>query len=291
MIDEIELEVESENKVLSPGTELAENVAVAAKDEASNDEIIVEGHKLLELPGDLYIPPDALRVFLEVFEGPLDLLLYLIRHQNLDILNIPVADITRQYVKYIELMQSLRLDLAGEYLEMAAMLAEIKSRMLLPRQQDEEEEEIDPRAELVRRLQEYEVIKEAAQNLEEIPRLERDLFIGAAGLPELERKQEHPNVSLDEILLAFKDVLKNADLQTAHNIEREQLSVRDRMTQIMSSLTDDKFVDFMCFFNAKEGRLGVVVTFLAILELVKESILELVQAKQAAPIYVRLAQC
>lgn len=251
--------------------------------------ILVSGQELTELPADLYIPPEALKVFLEIFEGPLDLLLYLIRRQNLDILDIPVAEITRQYVDYIEVMHILRLDLAGEYLEMAAILAEIKSRMLLPRPVVAGEEEIDPRAELVRRLQEYEVIKQAAQNLDQIPRAERDLFTGSAGLPEWERKQAHPEVSFAELLLALKDVLVRSDLQTAHNIGREQLSVRERMSRILATMHGDTFVEFVRFFDVKEGRLGVVVTFLAILEMVREAVLELVQAHQYAPIYVRLA--
>lgn len=254
-------------------------------------DIKVAGKLFTKLPEDLYIPPDALKVFLEIFEGPLDLLLYLIRHQNLNILNIPIADITRQYVQYIELMHILRLDLAGEYLEMAAILAEIKSRMLLPRPQDADAEEVDPRAELVRRLQEYEVIKQAAQNLDLLPRTERELFPGIAGLPELEKFTAHPEVSLTELLFAFKDVLMRADLQTAHNIAREPLSVRDRMIRIMANLQGEEFVAFNQFFDLQEGRMGVVVTFLAILEMIKEAVLEVVQLQQFAPIYVRLAAC
>lgn len=244
----------------------------------------------VELPHDLYIPPDAMLVFLEVFEGPLDLLLYLIRKNNLDILNIPVAEITKQYVGYINLMKVMKLELVAEYLEMAAILIEIKSRMLLPRQQTEEEEEEDPRAELIRRLQEYERIKRAANNLDKVPRKERDIFVASAKPPKLKIEKPHPEVELEEVLQALADVLKRADLQTAHNIERETLSVRDRMGIILSKLEDDKFVEFTNFFTIEEGRLGVVVTFLAILEMTRERILELVQSEPYAPIYVRLVQ-
>lgn len=248
------------------------------------------GGEDINLPHDLYIPPDAMLVFLEVFEGPLDLLLYLIRKNNLDILNIPVAEITKQYIGYIDLMQVLKLELVAEYLEMAAILIEIKSRMLLPKPKTEEEEEEDPRAELIRRLQEYERIKKAAINLDSIDRKERDIFIASAKPPVLEMKRPHPEVELEEVLQALADVLKRVDLQTAHNIERETLSVRDRMGIILSKLEDDKFVEFRNFFTAEEGRLGVVVTFLAILEMTRERILELVQSEQYAPIYVRLVQ-
>lgn len=251
----------------------------------------VAGKKMLILPTDLYIPPDAMQVLLDVFEGPLDLLLYLIRKNNLDILDIPVAEITKQYVAYIEFMQIFQLDLIAEYLEMAAVLAEIKSRMLLPKvPSDGDEVEEDPRAELVRKLQEYERIKKAAQDLDTLPRLERDIFLATATVPTIEAEKVHPEIQLDEILLAFADVLKRADLITSHNIERESLSVRERMSIILAKLTDDKFVEFSNFFTTTEGRLGVVVTFLAILEMARERILELVQSEPFAPIYVRLSQ-
>lgn len=252
-----------------------------------NINAIVAGQKLTEFPEDLYIPPDAMRVILEVFEGPLDLLLYLIRKHNLDILDIPVARITQQYVEYIEMMQYMQLELVGEYLEMAALLAEIKSRMLLPKPKTEEVE-VDPRAELVRRLQEYEQIKTAAANMAELPRMGSDMFASSVLLPDLNAQKAHPDVDLSELLYAFKDILKRADLQTAHNIEREVLTVRERMSRILRQLQTDKFVNFVDFFDYSEGRLGLVVTFLAILELAREWVLELVQSEPFAPIYVRL---
>ncbi len=249
---------------------------------------IVQGEPLTLVPQDLYIPPDALEVILEAFEGPLDLLLYLIKRQNLDILEIPISDITRQYMEYIALMENLRLELAAEYLVMAAMLAEIKSRMLLPRPvEDEDEDEDDPRAELVRRLQEYERFKVAAENIEDLPRLERDIYLANTGLPTIEREKQYPELDLKSLLLALKDVLKRADMFTHHNIEREKLSVRERMSMVLASLKTDTFIEFSQCFEIKEGRAGVVVTFLAILELVKESLIELIQTERFAQIYVR----
>ena len=261
-----------------------------ATEVTTNYKALVAGQVLTQLPVDLYIPPDALEVVLEIFEGPLDLLLYLIRKHNLDILDIPVAEITKQYIQYIELMQVLKIELVAEYLEMAAVLAEIKSRMLLPRPK-EEAEEADPRAELVRKLQEYEQIKKATEGLEQLPREGRELFAGSATLPKIEINKPHPEVDMSEVLLAFKDVLKRVELKEAHSVERELLSVRERMSIILSRLQGDKFIDFKSFFNIKEGRLGVVVTFIAVLELVKESILELVQSEPFAPIYVRPIVC
>lgn len=250
----------------------------------------VKGQAVTDLPQDLYIPPDALEVVLEIFEGPLDLLLYLIKKHNLDILNIPVASITLQYMEYVEVMSVFRLELAADYLEMAAFLAEIKSRMLLPRPNLENgEEEIDPRAELVRRLQEYERFKKAAENLDNHPRMHRELFVAKANLSKIEFSKPHPQVELKEILLAFKEVLKRVDLQSVHTIQREALSVRERMSRILSALAGDKFLDFVSFFDYSEGRLGVIVTFLAILELVREMLVELVQSESFGPIYIRAA--
>lgn len=249
---------------------------------------IVEGKPLKELPKDLYIPPDALEVFLEAFEGPLDLLLYLIRRQNMDILNIDVSEITRQYMDYIGLMDAMRFELAAEYLVMAAMLAEIKSRFLLPRQVSEDgEEEEDPRAELIRRLQEYERYKQAAEDLDQLPRMERDLFVAQADMPEYDRPRVHPDVSLQELLLAFQEVLKRSQLFENHQVQKEKLSTRERMSQVLERLKDDRFVPFVDLFSLNEGRLGVVVTFLAILELVKESLVELVQTELFGSIHVR----
>ncbi|MCG7199782.1 segregation/condensation protein A [Marinobacter pelagius] len=248
---------------------------------------LVSGKPVVDLPKDLYIPPDALAVFLEAFEGPLDLLLYLIRRQNMNILDIDVSEITRQYMDYIGAVEAMRFELAAEYLVMAATLAEIKSRMLLPRQESEDEEEVDPRAELIRRLQQYERFKQAAEDIDELPRMERDTFGASAALPRLPSSQPHPDVEMRELLLAMQGVLKRADLFTSHHVEKEILSTRERMSHILSVLQDDRFVSFESLFTFEEGRLGVVVTFLATLELVKEQLIEVVQAETLGPIHVR----
>ena len=251
---------------------------------------IVQGEPVTELPHDLYIPPDALRVLLEAFEGPLDLLLYLIKRQNLDILDIPIAEITRQYTQYIELMQGLRFELAAEYLLMAAMLAEIKSRMLLPRPVDAEGREEDPRAELVRRLQEYERYKRAAEDIETLPRQERDFFRAQADTPDLAHSRPPPDVPLRELLLALHEVMARADLSGHHHVKREALSVRERMSQVLAMLKDASgFTEFARLFDTAEGKMGVVVTFLALLELIRESLVVLQQAEAYAPIHVRAA--
>ncbi len=247
----------------------------------------VQGEPWTTLPKDLYIPPHALEVFLDAFEGPLDLLLYLIKRQNLDILNIPIADITDQYMEYVELMKEVRLELAAEYLVMAAMLAEIKSRMLLPRPVGDDEDEDDPRAELVRRLQEYEQFRQAAQDLDGIPRMERDFQVGSAAVPDLKRQAMPPPVDLHEVLLALRDVMHRADLFTHHRIEKEALSLRERMTNVLATLQGKGFVPFPALFDIGEGRLGVVVSFMAILELVKGGLIELVQAEAYATIHVK----
>lgn len=252
---------------------------------------LVNGETMNTLPTDLYIPPDAMEVILEIFEGPLDLLLYLIRKQNLDILNIPVAAITEQYMEYVELMTNFRLELAADYLEMAALLAEIKSRMLLPRPPAIEGEEQDPRAELVRRLQEYERIKTAAVNLDQLPRWGREIFPVKAALPPFEVHRSHPDVDLKEILLAFKNVLKRIDLKADHHIQKEGLSLREKMSHVLSKLDGDRFIDFVDLFEYNEGRLGIVVTFLALLELLRQSMIELVQTELFGPIYVRVPGC
>jgi segregation and condensation protein A len=248
---------------------------------------IVKGQPVLQIPQDLYIPPDALEVILEAFEGPLDLLLYLIRRQNLDILDIPVAEITRQYVEYIGVMQDLRFELAAEYLLMAAILAEIKSRMLLPRPPSEEGLEADPRAELVRRLQEYERFKKAAEDIDQLDRLDRDTAVVNAFVPDRSSVKVPPEVDIREMLLALRDVLKRADLYTHHAIKREALSVRQRMGDVLSRLSDGQFHDFASLFTVEEGRLGVVVTFLSILELAKEQLIEIVQEIPLAPIFIK----
>jgi segregation and condensation protein A len=248
---------------------------------------MVRGTPMLEIPQDLYIPPDALEIILEAFEGPLDLLLYLIRRQNLEILDIPVAEITRQYVEYIGVMQDLRFELAADYLVMAAMLAEIKSRMLLPRPAGDTADEADPRAELVRRLQEYERFKKAAEDIDTLNRLDRDTAVAGAHMPEYTVPRLPPPVDLREMLLAMRDVLKRAELFGHHAVRRETLSVRERMGNVLATLGDGKFHDFTALFTVEEGRLGVVVTFLAILELAKEMLLEIVQEQPMAPIYVK----
>jgi len=250
---------------------------------------VVDGEPVTTLPQDLYIPPYALQVFLEAFEGPLDLLLYLIRRQNIDILNIPIAEITKQYVQYIEVMKELQLDLAGEYLLMAAMLAEIKSRMLLPRPEIVEEDEDDPRAELVRRLQEYERFKKAAEDLGDLPRLERDVFVASADAPERKVTTKMPDVTMKELLLAFHDVLKRAEMFSNLHLQREPLSVRQRMSEILTRIKAKVFTDFGDLFDAEEGRMGVAVTFIAILELLRESVIEVVQTSQYAPLHIRAA--
>jgi len=248
---------------------------------------LVYGQAYTKLPQDLYIPPDALEVILEAFEGPLDLLLYLIKRQNLDILDVPVAQITTQYMKYVELMKSLNLELAAEYLVMAALLGEIKSRMLLPRQSEDEDDELDPRAELIRRLQEYERYKKAAEDIDEMPRVGREVHLAEAEAPVYERQRAHPEVDLKEVLLALQEVLHRADMFESHQVSREKLSTRERMTQVLERLSQDRFVPFVSLFTYEEGRLGVVVTFLAILELVKESLVELVQTEACGPIHVK----
>ncbi|MGA0099626.1 MAG: segregation and condensation protein A [Steroidobacteraceae bacterium] len=249
---------------------------------------IVEGEPVTVLPRDLYIPPHALEVFLEAFEGPLDLLLYLIRRQNLDVLDIPIAEITRQYMDYILVMQELDLVLAGEYLLMAAMLAEIKSRMLLPRPASETGEEEDPRADLVRRLQEYERFKRAAEDVDRLPRLERDVFQASAELVDRRVVKLLPEVTLKEMLLAFREVVRRSAMFEHHHIQRERLSTRQRMSQVLEVLAGGALVDFVSLFRPEEGRMGVTVTFIALLELMKEGLIEVVQAEAYAPLHARL---
>ena len=248
---------------------------------------IVDGEPVTEMPRDLYIPPQALEVFLEAFEGPLDLLLYMIRRQNLNILDIPIADITRQYMEYIQLMQELDLELAGEYLLMAAMLAEIKSRMLLPRVSGEGDEEDDPRAELVRRLQEYERYKQAAEDIDRLPRLERDVHSAVAELAQRQVVRILPEVALQEMLVAFKDVVQRATMFAPLHVQRETLSVRQRMSDVLAILEGVGLVEFIRLFRPEEGRLGVTVTFVAILELLREQLVEIVQAEPYQPLHVR----
>ena len=251
---------------------------------------LVQGEPFTQLPLDLYIPPDALEVILEQFEGPLDLLLYLIRKQNLDILEINVYEITQQYMQYVEIMQAVHLELAGEYLVMAAMLAEIKSRILLPRPVTAEEEEEDPRAELIRRLQDYERFKQAAEDLDEFPRMGRDTFEIEIKAPEYTAEKQHPDVDFKELMLAFSDVLHRSNMFTEHEVHREKLSTRERMSQILANLQSKhgEFIPFTQLFTVEEGRNGVVTTFLATLELIKEQLIEIVQNELFGPIHVKV---
>ncbi|NOT83625.1 MAG: segregation/condensation protein A [Methylococcaceae bacterium] len=249
--------------------------------------IKVQGADYGALPEDLYIPPDALQIFLEAFEGPLDLLLYLIRKQNIDIVHIPVAEITRQYISYIALMEQLQLDLAAEYLLMAALLTEIKSRLLLPRKIEAENEEEDPRAELIRRLQEYERIKQAAEEIDTLPRLERDIFETFIDVSQITVERPLPDIAFKDLLLAFQDVLKRAHQLSHHQIIKEALSVRERMSAILGYLNGLENALFTKLFTQKEGRHGVVVSFLAILELSKEGLIEIIQPEPFAELRVR----
>lgn len=247
----------------------------------------IHGEIFSELPTDLYIPPDALQVFLEAFEGPLDLLLYLIKKQNIDILDIPIVEITRQYVSYVELMREVRLELAAEYMLMAAMLMEIKSRMLLPKPETAEEDEDDPRADLVRRLQIYEQFKTASENIDELPRVERDIFVADCAKPTFNIEVPHPEVSMSELTRVLAEVLKRAKLFSDHQIQRETLSIRERMANILERIKNDSYLEFPALFKVEEGRMGVVVTFIAILELQKQCLLRIAQNEPYAPIYVR----
>ena len=281
---------DSSIKTITTESNQASNLAVSALKAPLQEEMpfaVIQGKELTILPKDLYIPPDALEVILDAFEGPLDLLLYLIRRQNLDILEIDVAEITRQYLGYIELMASIQLELAAEYLVMAAMLAEIKSRMLLPRQQSEEEDEDDPRAELIKRLQEYERFKQAAEDIDELPRMGRDIHRASAEAPDRDQQRPHPDVDIKELVTALADVLKRSEMFESHQVEMEKLSTRERMSQVMENLRDNQFVPFVALFTLEEGRLGVVVTFLAVMELIKESLVEIVQSESFGPIHVK----
>lgn len=292
-----DLKIVVSNEPEAPATEAAAVQALPVPDGSPAPEqhempfAIVQGEPVTQLPRDLYIPPQALEVFLEAFEGPLDLLLYLIRRQNLNILDIPLAEITKQYMNYIELMTDLQLELAGEYMVMAATLAEIKSRMLLPRSAEAAAgEEADPRAELVRRLQEYERYKRAAESIDRLPRLERDTWNAGAEIELRRQARALPQVALQEMILAFRDVVSRAEMFAHHHVQRERLSVRARMTDILSSLERSTFVEFTRLFKPEEGRMGVTVTFIAILELVREGLLDLVQTEPYGPLHVRSAQ-
>lgn len=249
----------------------------------------VRGEAVIEKPQDLFIPPDALEVFLEAFEGPLDFLLYLIKKQKFDIVDLPIQEITLQYMEYVELMRDMKLELAAEYLVMAAMLAEIKSRMLLPRHHIGDDDESDPRAELIRRLQEYEIFKQAAEDLDNLPRLDREIFTPNVVIPDdIQPEFLHPEIDIQELVVAFQTIVKRAAAYTHHEITAEALSTRERMAQILETLSKHKdFMPFQDLFDITEGKSGVIVTFLAVLELVKESLLEVVQTAAYSQIHVR----
>jgi segregation and condensation protein A len=281
---EAEVEVSAEMSVTTPSA--SDKVEVSAEmSVTTHPAIIVEGTPLETLPTDLYVPPDALQVFLESFEGPLDLLLYLIQRQNLDILNIPIAEIIRQYLQYVDLMQELNLDLAAEYLLMAAVLMEIKSRLLLPSTK-ENETESDPRTLLVKQLREYAQYKQAAQDLDALPRMERDIFLAGVEQPDIPKEIIVPNISWAALLDAMREVMERADLFTSHQVMREPLSVRERMSFILERLKTAQRINFMTLFTLEEGRAGAVVTLLAILELTKESLIQIVQEQPFETIQV-----
>ncbi len=248
---------------------------------------LVQGQPVTDVPLDLYIPPDALEVILDAFEGPLDLLLYLIRRQNLDILDIPITEISRQYIEYIEMLRDIQFELAAEYLVMAAILAEIKSRMLLPRPVSDDGDESDPRAELVRRLQEYERFKQAAEDLDDLPRVERDFALTEAYMESKSTVRQPPRVELSDILAALKDVLGRAELFTRHQVSGEPLSVRERMSRILNTLRDNPYMEFHHLFDPEEGRMGIVVSFLALMELSREQLVDLVQNEAFGQIYIK----
>jgi len=249
----------------------------------------VMGEAITEAPTDLYIPPGALEILIEAFEGPFDLLLYLIKRQNLDILLVNVAEITDQYMAYVELMEASQFELAAEYLVMASMLAEIKSRILLPRQEEPSEEESDPRLDLLKRLQEYEKFKTAAEDLDKLPRIERDIHAARVAMPLIEKIAVEPEVDLNEMLSILSKALRRADMFESHQIQRETLSTREKMSEILLRISSENFVPLFSLLSQDEGRLGVVVTFLAVMELLKDSMIEIVQSGPYATIHVK--QC
>ncbi len=292
---------DDKNKIeTAEGTEQSENSVVKVESESTESSeksrayaesmrAVVLGEVLSEWPQDLFIPPGALEVVLESFEGPLDLLLYLIRKQNLDILNIPVADITRQYMAYVEIMRAANLDLAAEYLVMAALLGEIKSRMLLPKPKTELEDEEDPMAALIRRLQEYERFSEAANQLDDRPRLERDIFKSSAIFDDPTPPEVKAQVSLEQLVKAYQDIVDRADANKNMKVSRDMLSMRERMTNILQRLQDKDYLSFEELFTHAEGRLGVVVTFIALLELFRDDMLIVIQTEPLAPIHIKRA--
>jgi len=265
-----------------------EPMSITTEESENRPLAMVDGEPYQSLPEDLYIPPDSLKVFLETFEGPLDLLLYLIKKQNVDIFDIPIAQITQQYVAYIDMISDFRFELASEYLVMAALLAEIKSRMLLPKEDTTEEgEEEDPRAYLIRKLMEYDLIKKAAEEIDRLPRNERDTFIIEPDCSEIDVKKRLPEIDFKELMLAFQHVLQHAEQVTHHHITRETLSIRERMSIILEKLKEFDYLVFSELFNKDEGRQGVVVSFIAILELCKEGYLDISQSHDQSELQVR----
>ena len=266
---------------MNEGAEIAVNTALPPL-------AVMQGNPITDTPKDLYIPPDALRVFLESFEGPLDLLLYFIKRHDFDILNISIAKVTTQYMEYIELMNEMKLELAGEYLVMAALLAEIKARSLLPKHEDEQEDEDDPRAELIRRLQEYERFRKTAEEIEELPRVDRDILVAHASVPKLPIERPKADLSIEQLVNALNDVLQRAQQYAQHRVQLEALSVRERMSTVLERLGSRQLIEFKDLFDVEEGRQGVIVTFLAILELIKESLVQFNQSQPLSPIHVKL---
>ena len=246
----------------------------------------VQGKRVTTLPEVLYVPPNALEILLDTFAGPLDFLLYLIRKQNIDILDIDVAKISEQYTSYIDLMDALQIELAGDYLVMAAYLAELKSRMLLPRPEEQKDEE-DPRAELIRRLQEYQRFKSAAEKIDTMPRIDREFYAAQAQLPEFALETPLADIPLEGLALALAEVMRRVEQSQAHLINYEELSTRERMTHILERMRNEAFIEFTTLFNKEEGKIGVVVTFLAILELLKDSLIEIVQSEEFGPIHIK----
>jgi len=249
-------------------------------------EVKVNGSIITDIPDDLFIPPDALRVILEKFEGPLDLLLYLIKKQNIDIVDIPILPITKQYVEYINMMQQLEFELASDYLVMAATLAEIKSRMLVPNEIEDEEEE-DPRANLIKRLLEYQKYKDLSMKIDEVPRLNRDTFVISGILTNFKKKETMPTIKMSQLQEAFHEVLRRAEINASHNIQTEVLSVRERMSKILDAINQKETISFIDCFDFSEGKMGAIVTFLAILEMVKENLIDIIQNKDFSMIYLQ----
>ena len=252
-----------------------------------NTNIIINGQEITDIPDDLFIPPDALRVILEQFEGPLDLLLYLIKKQNIDIIDIPILPITNQYVNYINMMQQMQFELASDYLVMASTLAEIKSKMLVPNNIEDDDEE-DPRADLIKRLMEYQKYKDLSEKIDLIPRLHRDTFVISGIMTNFNNTDERPKIELSQLESAFQEVLRRAEIFATHTIESEALSVRERMSNIIDAINNNGTIKFIDCFTFQEGRMGAIVTFLAILEMLKESLIDIIQNDDFSMIYLQV---